>query len=531
MPDPNLTSTPAPFTIDWPALLSVLMPIFGDAPMYLVGGAVRDALLHRPFHDLDFATPDDGRKWARKVANALGGNYYPLDGERGVGRALVEYQGESFVVDIARYRGETLREDVFGRDYTINALAVPLEGDCQQIIDLVGGLDDIRTKRLRQCSPDSIRSDPVRALRGIRQSVAFGFLIEAQTRQAIRENAPRIAQSSVERVRDEFLNILSGRRPHAALRAMDVLGLLAPIVPEIEAMKGVLQSTPHIFDVWEHTLQVIERLDGVLMTISQRRTDETAADSAYGMIVYFLDIYRKALQSHLAEPLPNGRNAVGLLMLAALLHDCGKPATHSVGADGRVHFYNHENVGADLAMLRAEALRLSNDEVKRCSEIVRQHMRPMVMHLNLSAAKPPEPSEPRPEIGLSRRQLYRFWRATNVYGLDVCLLTLADYLGAVGAHLNVPNWLEHIQIVGAILDAYVNHRDDVVAPPPLLTGRDLMRVLNLPPGPEIGRLLAELGEAQAAGEIATPEEALALVARLHQEGAPHKSANGNSPTT
>src|SRR5207244_13623361 len=129
----------------------------------------------------------------------------------------------------------------------------------------------------------------------------------------------------------------------------------------------------------EHTLYVVERLDGLLTTISPARTEESAADSALGMIVYLLDRFRRKFQEHLAMPLPNDRTVRALLILAALLHDCGKPATRTVDEDGRIHFYQHEVIGADLVLERATALRLSNDEANRLSEIVRHHMRPMHM--------------------------------------------------------------------------------------------------------------------------------------------------------
>jgi len=505
---------PLPFAVDWPPLLLELVPILASAEAYLVGGAVRDALLHRPIHDLDLATPGDGRRWAKKIANALKGKYYPLDDERGIGRAIVDYQGERFVIDVAQYRGATLHEDLTGRDFTINALAVPLKDDCQQVIDAVGGLKDLGAKRIRQCSPEAIANDPIRALRAIRQSVVFKFMLDAETRQAIRANASRTTQTSAERVRDELMNILGGPRPHAALRAMDMLGLLSPILPELDALKGIEQSAPHIFNAWEHTLQVVERLDGVLTTFSLRRTDDSAADSAYGMIVYFLDTFRKPVIEYLAQPLPNGRSAAALLVLGALLHDCGKPATRTIEDDGRVRFPGHERTGAAMALSRAEALRLSSDEVKRCSEMVHHHMRPALLQRQLP--EPPTNGAASTASVLTRRQIYRFWNATKAVGLDVCMLSLADYLGTVGSHLDVPDWLNRIQVVKALLDGYFNHQGDIVAPIPLLDGKLLMEALELSAGPEVGRLLGEINEARAAGEITTAEEALALARRLHE---------------
>jgi tRNA nucleotidyltransferase/poly(A) polymerase len=498
-----LDPRPLSHVLQWPPIVEALQPILAahTEPVYLVGGAVRDAYLRRPVHDFDFATSGDGRPVAQLIANRLAGAYYPLDPARGVGRAIVDYEGDHFTIDVAQFRGDTLAADLEARDFTMNAMAVDMAGDLQHIIDPSGGITDLNQKRLRRCGPESISSDPVRALRAIRQGVALSLAIETQTRADIRQYGSRIVNSSVERVRDEFITTLGGPRPHAALRALDALGLLSVVLPEVEAMRGVTQSAPHIYDVWEHTLRVVERLDGVLATISPARTDESAADSAYGMIVYLLDRFRRQLQEHVAVPLPNGRTVKSLLILAALLHDSGKALTRSVGPDGRIHFYQHEVAGADIALERGSALRLSNEEITRLTEIVRHHMRPM----NLAASG---------EAEVSRRAIYRFWKATGTVGLDVCILTLADYLGMVGVTLDLRDWIHRLQIVGALLDGFYNQQETVVAPPPLVNGRDLMNALTLRAGPQIGRLLAAISEAQAAGDVSTAEDAIAFARNI-----------------
>lgn len=498
----NLEARPSPRPLEWPPILTELQAILSDRiqPLYLVGGSVRDTYLRRPIHDLDFVTADDGKYAAKKVANRLHGSYYPLDTERGVGRAIVEYQGERFVIDVARERGNSLADDLVARDFTINALAVPLDSDLQQIIDPLGGLADLARKRLRRCSPDSIGDDPLRALRAVRQSVALNLLIEPETRSDLRRYGSRLTQTSVERVRDEFMNILGGPRPHVALRTLDALGLLKLIVPEIEAMKGVSQSPPHIFDVWEHTLKVVERLDGVLTTISPARTSDSAADAAYGMIVYLMDRFRRSLQDHLVVPFANGRAVQALLVLGALLHDCAKPQTRSVDETGRIHFYQHENVGAEMALARAVALRLSNEETSRIEAMVHHHMRPMHLHR---------------ESQLSRRAIYRFWNTTGALsGIDVCILTQADYLGMVGSSMMLQDWIQHLQTVGTLLDGFFNQCESLVSPPLLVNGHDLMAHFSLTSSPEIGRLLRSISEAQAVGEVSTVEQALALARSL-----------------
>src|SRR5215468_7586815 len=138
---------PAPFTLEWPPLLEKLQPLFANSAVYLVGGAVRDAYLRRPIHDLDFVIDGNARKLAKKVANMLKGSYYPLDEDRDVGRAIVESDGERFVIDIAHQRGGSLLDDLTARDFTMNAVAVPMSGDMQHVIDPLGGFLDLGQKR------------------------------------------------------------------------------------------------------------------------------------------------------------------------------------------------------------------------------------------------------------------------------------------------------------------------------------------------------------------------------------------------
>ncbi len=491
---------PRPLT--WhPALVAIQAVLEGEQGVYIVGGAVRDAMLQRPLHDIDLASQGDGRPIARKIANAFGGAYYPLDPERGVGRAIIDWEGEPLTIDVAQFRGSDLLTDLQKRDFTLNAMAVDMAGDLSQIIDPTGGLRDLANKRLRQCSPDSVASDPVRALRAIRTSLTHGLLIEPSTREAIKDCAARLADVSPERVRDELFQILDSKRPSAALAVMQQMGLLATILPEAVAMVGVEQSAPHQFDVWRHTLSTLDYLGRLLQLVeseSQRDQDLTA-NLQIGMSAIVITKYRDQLRAHLAHSWPNGRSHRALLVLAGLLHDCGKPAARTVEPGGRVRFFRHEQIGAELAYERALALRLSKEESERLTAIVRNHMRPHLLHN---------------DHPMTRRGIYRFWRDTGPAGVDVCLLALADYLGTYGPTLEPHAWIAYLETIQTLLEHYYEHHETTVAPPPLITGQTLLDRFGLQPGPQIGSILEQVREAQAAGEITTHEEALDWVQRF-----------------
>ncbi|MBN1201412.1 MAG: HD domain-containing protein [Anaerolineae bacterium] len=484
----------------WPPVVDAIRAAAADdEDVYIVGGAVRDAYLHRPLHDLDLATSGDGRPLARRIANAFDGAYYPLDAERGVGRALIRWEDAQLTVDTARFRGPDLLTDLQKRDFTLNAMAVRLIGDLQAVIDPLGGLADLDARRLRRCGEDSIASDPVRALRAVRTSAAYGLLIDPATRQDIKTHAPRLASASPERVRDEFFHILDGKRPATALETLNRLGLLAPVVPETTAMQDAQQGPPHQFDVWRHTLVTVERLDALLRVFSQQRDDDLTANLQLGVIAFSLQHLQAHLQAHLAQHWPNNRTHRALLVLAALLHDAGKPATRSVDDEGRVHFYQHEHVGAELAEQRAAALRLSNDETARLLTIVQHHMRPHWLSTRAT---------------LSARASYRFWRDTGPAGVDVCLLSMADYLATFGIMLDQTAWIAYLEMQQTLLNRYFLEYETAIAPPPLITGRDLLQHFQLEPEPLIGTILESVREAQVTGDVSTREEALDWVQRF-----------------
>ena len=498
LPKSPRTVTPHP-PLDWPPEIAQLKALFAGAgpPVYLVGGTVRDALLARPIKDIDLATPGDALDMARRAADALGGAYYPMDEERGVGRVVLSRPAGRLFIDVARFRGESLEADLRARDFTVNAMAVDLAGDLTGVIDPLGGAVDLRARRLRLCAPGAIADDPTRALRAVRLSAALKLRMTPEAQAAIRRAGPRRVAVAAERVRDEFMAMLQGPRPAGALRVLDALGLVDVILPEIEPMRALAQSPPHAATLWEHSLRVVEAMDAVLKTLRAERTDNTAAQAGLGFIALRLSALRAPLQSHLAATWPDGRSMRGLLLLSALLHDVGKPYTRKEEEGGRVRFFYHDHVGAELVEARCHALRLSRLEVRRITDVVRHHMRPMML------AHEPQ---------VTRRAVYRFYRdAGGEAGVDVCLLALADYLGTVGVNLDLEDWHHYVEVVATLLEAYFTRRDELVAPFTLLTGHDVRRALGISAGPQVGQLLEALREAQASGEVTTVEEALAFV--------------------
>jgi tRNA nucleotidyltransferase/poly(A) polymerase len=457
---------------------------------YLVGGAVRDMLLGREqMVDLDFAVPGDGLAVARQVANSLNAAFYPLDAERGTGR-VVFYTGaprpaQSYL-DFATLRGPTLLADLADRDFTINAMALSLT-EPFELIDPLQGRRDLEMGQIRATSAAAFKHDPVRVLRAVRQAVELKFALEAKTKQYLRAAAPALPGVSPERQRDELLKLLNTPAPGQAIQTLRQLGVISYILPEIEPMIGVSQGPPHYRDVFDHTTEALEAWAEM-------------AQTGFSDISAHL---QPAVGQLLAEPLAGNLTQQTLLPLALLLHDTGKPSTRSLeetGSETRVRFIGHEKVSAKISRRLMQRFHFSNQATEFVETVVAQHMRPLLL-----AA----------EGQLSRRAIYRFFRDTggSAYqaGVAVALHALADRRATYRPDQGQAEREQLREVVNQLVTAYMEQREQVVEPAPLLTGRDLIQSLGLAEGRLIGQLLNKVKEAQATGEVSDKAAALALI--------------------
>jgi tRNA nucleotidyltransferase/poly(A) polymerase len=495
---PEIVFMPTSFNLP-PLVKKILDVLPADQEIYLVGGAVRDLLISRISPDLDFAVPSNGISIARKVADALDADFVPLDSERDTGRVVaINEDGSRIFLDFAVYRGPNLDADLRARDFTINAIAYNLHDGT--IIDPLEGGKDLREKLIRACSPASLSDDPVRILRAIRQAAAFGFKIEKNTRELMKQAAGQLDRVSPERLRDEIFKILKGSKPDAAMRALEMLGVLSQIMPELAAMKGVRQSEPHMYEVWTHTLAVLDYLDQIISALRVGYDAEKTNDMFTGLLTLRLGRYREQLAAHFARPLNVDRSLRSLLFFAALYHDVSKPETKTIEESGRARFFDHDVQGARVAAERAHAFNLSNDETDRLQIIIKNHMR---MH---SFADRVQSENQTP----SRKAIYRFFRDSGEAGVDLVLLGLADVRATRVHSLTIEVWNAYLDVARILLESYWERPQEIIAPPRLIDGNDLIKELGLKPGPVVGQILETIRENQAAGKIENREQALAF---------------------
>jgi putative nucleotidyltransferase with HDIG domain len=476
--------------------------------VYVVGGVVRDALLGRQLKqtDLDLVVPNEALPVARRVADRLGWAFYPLDEARDVGRVIFSANhGEPYVCDVARMRGATIEEDLRARDFTVNAMAFAIDTPGHAtLIDVTGGEADLAAGLLRRVGPTSLADDPLRLLRAVRFIVELGLDVEPETAEQIKRMAATVKLTTPERQRDELWKTLSGSDPEQALVIMQSLGLLPFLLPELDGTVDVAQSFPHYTDVFNHTLLVVRNAALIRDWIQAAVVEDPPATMWQATLMP----WRNELRRQFLKPLSSGRSHVDWLVWHALFHDVGKPETRSVeiDADGgtRYHFYGHETLGAAMTATRLDALRFGRNEITLAETVVDAHMRPH--HLDASFT----------HEGISRRAIYRFYRdvrcpqVEDPAGVDALLLALADYQ-AIHEAAVPPRWDEYLEHVGQLLAyAYADDGLNRTRVAPLLDGHVLLAELDLTPGPMVGQLLEAVAEAQAAGEVKTQADALAL---------------------
>jgi poly(A) polymerase len=462
---------------------------------WLVGGAIRDRQLGRSPPsldpaDLDLVVEGDPAEAAQAIARAAPrAAWFALGEEFGAWR--VAAHDRSWQLDVEPLRGGSLDADLALRDFTVNAIAEPLQGGA--LIDPLDGLADLAARRLRMGGPEAFARDPLRVLRLVRMAVELDFEPEQQTRISARAQAQQLWHVSGERVFGELRRILAAAQARRGLELMDELGATAVVLPELDALRGVEQNRFHHRDVHGHTMEVLDATISLIAACEERSRDPAGV----------IGEHREELATLLREPLADGLNRGEALRWGALLHDVAKPLVRAIRPeDGRVTFLGHDVRGA--AMARAVLARL------RASERLRQHVAALVRnHLLLG----PLVHEPQP---LARRTVFRYLRTSSPVEVDVTLLSVADRLATRG--MKAQESIDaHIGVARGLLADALRWR--AAGPPaPLLRGDDLIVELTVPKGPQVGWLLRELAEAQYAGELSTREQALAYARQLIETG-------------
>jgi poly(A) polymerase len=445
--------------------------------VWIVGGAVRDAALGREVLDVDLVLTDGEEEAARAVARSAGGHPFQLSEEFATWRTVS--RDRPWRVDVIRRRGESIEADLAERDFTVNAIAVPLAGG--EPIDPHGGLADLDKRELRAVGPRSLADDPLRILRAARLASTLGFGVEKGTVDLARAEAPRAAETAGERQFAELRGLITGPDPVEGLRWMEDLGATEAVLPELVALQGVEQNPYHHLDVHGHTIEVLNRL----LEVERELGD-------------LLGELGPQVAELLAEPLADELDRGGGLRFAALFHDLGKPETRNVTDEGRVLFIGHDRAGARIIRSICGRLRTSRRLTAYLESITLNHLRlGFLVH----------------ERPISRRHVYDYLKATEPESVDVTLLTVADRLATQGPRTKREAIDSHLDLAREMIaEALAWRRDGPPASP--IPGDELAAELGIERGPELGRILDEIEAARFAGEITGRDDAIELAHRL-----------------
>ncbi len=450
-----------------------------QSEIYIVGGALRDALLgiRKPSFDLDLVVQPKSatRDVAEILSHELGCHFFELDSERDTYRISMD----GAQIDINGIRGDEIIDDLFLRDFSINALCIPLDnflrvvrrGETRMpVLDYFQSIDDLKLRRIRIHHPSSFADDPLRMLRAYRLAGEIEGIIDPFTHEQISLFKNSLFSVSGERIRDEWLKILSLSKSSILLEKMDQSGLLGIVFPFIDTFQEIDRTYTHKLQVRRHTLESLSYLEEIIERITSGNFP-----------------YAKELRALLEEALIPGRPMLVLLKLSTLLHDIGKPDTISNEGE-KLRFFDHEKTGAAKALLYFKDLHLSNKEIDFMEALILEHMRPH----QLSNAET-----------LTERAKYRFFSSLKNPAIPLLLLALADAYAT--RRIPIGTLLPYEDFVKEMLD--YAFREDLKKLPPLLDGYDIMSLLKLAPSPLIGQIQASLTEAQHLKKVSSKREA------------------------
>lgn len=450
-----------------------------NVKLYIVGGYLRDIYLHRMRKnpDIDFALQKGSINFAKSLSRYIKSGFVVLDKEHGCARLVKRIKDRTYTLDFADFRGRTLEDDLFKRDFTINTLALDLGKD-GELRDYHGGLADLKSRRIKLINERSFDEDPLRIMRAFSLASVFGFKIDADTVRLIKLRKNKLKNVSFERIRDELFKILENKDSVSFIERLDKLNILNIIIPEIEFMRGVDQGPYHHLDIWQHSLETLKQLEGLIKETSRNRD----------------------IRGYLTEEISSGRTRGKLIKLAALLHDIGKPKSMR-RENGKIKFHGHERIGIDITGDIMTRLRLSNDEMGALKKIILFHLRPGYL------ADIEE---------VTRRATFRYFRDTGPEAVSTLLISIADQRATKGRLTTNESRGRHEEVCFRLIRECFRKKKQKKLPR-LISGDDLIKRFKLEPSPLIGKVLLEIEELQAIGKIKTKEKALRIAEEIIKE--------------
>jgi len=486
--------------------LAFLSDLANMKKAYLVGGAVRDLFLNRDLHDLDIAltgavkTAELMHPTTKAVVVTMGEKtgqpclrfiFRPLNSYPDLKVEEKQRYSVNLNIDLSEMSNSKIEEDLKLRDFTINAMALPLEiflsylqgdilfkGLSKAIVDPFRGKTDLKEKSLRAVNGNIFRDDPIRLWRLWRFAANLGFKPVKSTLELVIRDSSLAGSIPGEKLHSELFSILDQTHSAAVLLDAAACGLIDSQFPAMSALRGCTQCDYHHQDVWAHSFQVLYELEKILENLSH---------------LFMVPDQRRIIETWLVS----GHNRA-VLKLAALFHDIGKPEVKTIDEEGRIRFLNHEEVGLPLLNLIAKDLCLSRQEKNLLLFLVKRHLQIQTI---ISKA--------------NSKTKARFWRDHREDIVGLILLSCADLIAKKGPLTKSDAVKKYIDIeVPSFLEFWLKNVSSTLSNKPLLDGSEIMAEFNISQGKQVGELKKAIWEAQVQGEITCKEEALALVRNI-----------------
>ena len=438
---------------------------------YLVGGSVRDYLISsKHSEDRDIAVKN-AESFAKELAEKFSATLIELDSENKIYRIVLP--DKINYLDISEIQGSSIEEDLLRRDFTINAIAFDLEK--KDFIDVVGGINDLESKKIRHIKDSNFEDDPLRVLRAFRFASVTGFDLADETRFAVEKYKHLLLKPAKERINYEIMKLFGGQYSSKTLLLMDEFNILEEIFPYVKDMKKVPPNTHHHLDLFHHVVETVRNIEVLFLNSSE------------------------SVKNHLMNVDFGGFARINHLKFAGFLHDIGKYSTWTIEETGRHRFIKHDDVGAKLCIPYLKEMKFSKKQIDYISFMIKTHIYPS----NVIASP-----------DLNEKIMMRYLRKMESNVIDNVILAKADRLSARGEAITEDIVKNNLLGLDKLLNFYLEKKDSLKPLPKLLDGFEIMKIKNIKPSPILGEYLDALREAQINGDITNRDEAILFVKQL-----------------
>lgn len=455
-------------------VLAAITKNFPDSEVYVVGGSVRDYIMGFEAYDRDLIVlNEDAKDFTLKLQSIFDSTFIPLDEDNKIYRLVLKDSEDIHnpeMIDITNPLEGSLERDLMRRDLTINAIAVNIKtGD---VIDMFGGVADIKNKVLNYIEEVNFIDDPLRLLRVYRFQAVLDFELGADTIMAICKHTDLINNPAKERILYELMKLFSGKYTATALLNMNKTWLLEEIFPVVKEMKQVPPNTHHHLDLLHHVIETVKQIQLLYNDADDR------------------------VKEHLDKIDFGGFSRLAHIKLAGFLHDIGKFSTWTIDKEtGRHRFIKHDDVGSKMVKPLLKNLTCSNKQIEYVSEMIKNHIYPSAL-MNEEA---------------NEKAMLRYFRKLGDNVIDNIILAKADRLSARGEAVSDEMVEQNIKNLDKLLNFYFDSLEKLAPLPKLLSGNEVMEILNIKQGPELGKILSALNEAQLDGDVTDKDGAIAFI--------------------